>query len=100
MEILLLIVVIIVVINFYNKWKRQQVYNQMFALLVASHLIAKNVAEAAMNGDPDAQYIIGKTYLEDIEDDSENLKKGLWWIAQAANNGHLQAQCLLKSFDR
>lgn len=45
-------------------------------------------------GDPDAEYMIGKMYLEQ-QGERKNSEKAIYWFKRSADKGHLQAQTTL-----
>ena len=56
-------------------------------LLVPDTEQAKRWLELSAQELPDAQYALGKLYLSD-DPDMHDSAKGLYWLQQAANNGH------------
>lgn len=61
--------------------------------------VEKNMAEAifgykksAEHGNDEAAYSLGKIYIQDIKDASNNSEQAFHWFYKAASNGHFYAQ--------
>ncbi len=52
--------------------------------------------KAAQDGSPQGQYILGKTYLNDIT--VKDRREAVYWLRQSAANGYPEAQAELDSF--
>jgi TPR repeat protein len=51
---------------------------------------------AALQGDPKAQYNLGRSYLAG-EELAKNVKAAKWWLGKAARQGHSLARTLLRA---
>ncbi|MCG8313438.1 MAG: hypothetical protein MI976_09490 [Pseudomonadales bacterium] len=49
------------------------------------------IRQAAKCGDPEAQYVLGKTYLTDDHINQKNQQLAIHWLALAADKGHTLA---------
>lgn len=81
--------------NQITQQKQQEEENSRKQQLIKEQKETKELLANALNGDVDAQYQLGKIYLEGNLAVRQNLDKAKEWFEQSANTGYAKAQCEL-----
>ena len=82
------------------KEKKSLEFNEIMLFQGKSAKYLSNIENLAINGDVNAQYLIGRTYLQGIighygELKMKDISLGLSWLLQAYNKGHFDAGYLI-----
>ena len=64
-----------------------------------SGLVIERYRKSAMSGDAEAQFQLGLLYIDDdLNEDERGI--GMFWVEQAAEQGHHQARVVIDSLER